>query len=80
MWRADEQVELLWLSFNLGTDDSRNLQSIPVIGSLLERGAHVVAYDPIVTESMRKRFPGIESTELSAATVKSAHAVTVAIS
>jgi UDPglucose 6-dehydrogenase len=33
---------------------------VPVIEGLLDRGASVVAYDPVATENMRERYPDIE--------------------
>jgi len=55
----DERVAVLGLSFKPGTDDVRNSRAIPVIEGLLERGADVVAYDPVAAEEMRERFPEI---------------------
>jgi UDPglucose 6-dehydrogenase len=41
----------LGLTFKAGTDDMRESPSIEVIERLIERGAHVTAYDPAVTTS-----------------------------
>ena len=57
---TDEQVAVLGLAFKPGTDDVRNSRAIPVIDGLLDRGADVVAYDPIATDNMRDRFPDTE--------------------
>lgn len=54
-----KQVTVLGLSFKPGTDDIRNSRAIPVINGLLERGADVIAYDPVAAENMRKHFPDI---------------------
>ncbi|WP_418282547.1 UDP-glucose 6-dehydrogenase AglM [Halorubrum sp. DTA98] len=57
---AGERVAVLGLAFKPGTDDVRNSRAIPVIEGLRERGATVVAYDPVATEAMRERFPDVE--------------------
>lgn len=54
------RIAVLGLAFKPGTDDIRNSRAIPVIEGLIERGATVVAYDPVATEKMRERFPEIE--------------------
>jgi len=54
-----EQVAVLGLSFKPGTDDIRNSRAIPVINGLQERGADVIAYDPVAAENMREHFPDI---------------------
>lgn len=54
-----EQVAVLGLSFKPGTDDIRNSRAIPVINGLLERGADLIAYDPVAAENMREHFPDI---------------------
>jgi UDPglucose 6-dehydrogenase len=55
-----ERVAVLGLSFKPGTDDIRNTRAVPVIEGLLDRGASVVAYDPVATENMRERYPDIK--------------------
>ncbi|WP_135806406.1 UDP-glucose 6-dehydrogenase AglM [Halorussus marinus] len=57
---AGERIAVLGLAFKPGTDDVRNSRAIPVVEGLQEHGADVVAYDPVATENMRERFPGIE--------------------
>ena len=52
-----ERVAVLGLSFKPGTDDTRNSRSVPVIDGLNQRGADVVAYDPVAVEDMRERYP-----------------------
>ncbi|MEA1932088.1 MAG: UDP-glucose 6-dehydrogenase AglM [Euryarchaeota archaeon] len=63
---ADKRIAVLGLSFKPRTDDVRNSRAIPVITGLLERGAHVVGYDPVATESMRERIPEIEYADSAA--------------
>jgi UDPglucose 6-dehydrogenase len=72
-----ERVAVLGLSFKPGTDDVRNSRAIPVIAGLLERGAEVVAYDPVATENMREHYPDIEYTESAADALEDAGAALV---
>ena len=51
------KVAVLGLTFKPGTDDLREAPSLDNIPLLLERGAEVVAYDPIGTENFKKLFP-----------------------
>jgi len=57
---AGERVAVLGLSFKPGTDDVRGTRAVPVIEGLQERGADVVAYDPVATESFDDYYPDIE--------------------
>ncbi|WP_336037531.1 UDP-glucose 6-dehydrogenase AglM [Halobacterium yunchengense] len=54
-----ERVAVLGLSFKPGTDDIRGTRAIPVIDGLQERGADVVAYDPVATEKMAEQRPDV---------------------
>jgi UDPglucose 6-dehydrogenase len=74
---ADKRVAVLGLAFKSGTDDVRNSRAIPVIEGLRERGAEVVAYDPVATENMRKHFPDIEYAESADEALEDAHAAVV---
>jgi len=56
---AGKRVAVLGLSFKPGTDDVRGTRAIPVIEGLHERGADVVAYDPVATESFHEYAPDI---------------------
>ncbi|MDL0118508.1 UDP-glucose 6-dehydrogenase AglM [Halobacterium salinarum] len=57
---TNKRVAVLGLAFKPGTDDVRNSRAIPVIEGLQDRGADVVAYDPVAVENMREHFPDIE--------------------
>lgn len=58
------RVALLGLAFKEDTDDMRESPAIPIARLLLERGAYVVAYDPIATHAARTVLPaGIRYTE-----------------
>ena len=50
-------VGVLGLAFKPGTSDVREAVSLDVIGSLLEHGAKVRAYDPQAAEAARKLLP-----------------------
>ncbi|MEW6096633.1 MAG: UDP-glucose/GDP-mannose dehydrogenase family protein [bacterium] len=49
-------VGVLGLAFKPDTDDMRESPAIPVIKSLLQKGAHIKAYDPVVKEKAKKIF------------------------
>jgi UDPglucose 6-dehydrogenase len=68
-------VAVLGLAFKPGTDDTRNSRAIPVIEGLQERGADIVAYDPVAT--LRERFPDVEYAESAAAAVEDASGAVV---
>ena len=74
---AGERVAVLGLSFKPGTDDVRNSRAIPVIEGLRERGAEVVAYDPVATEEMREHFPDIAYADSAADALEGAHGAVV---
>ncbi|MEH7613997.1 UDP-glucose dehydrogenase family protein [Gottfriedia acidiceleris] len=50
------KVAVLGLTFKPGTDDMREAPSIPNINYLVERGAHVIAYDPVGIDNAKKIF------------------------
>jgi UDPglucose 6-dehydrogenase len=54
-----KRVAVLGLAFKPNTDDMREAPSIPLINSLLERGAEVSAFDPVATEQAEKIFGGV---------------------
>jgi UDPglucose 6-dehydrogenase len=56
---AGKRVAVLGLAFKPGTDDTRNSRAVPVIEGLTERGADVVAYDPVAVTEMRERNPDL---------------------
>ncbi|SDY78340.1 UDPglucose 6-dehydrogenase [Halopenitus persicus] len=70
-------MAVLGLAFKPGTDDVRNSRAIPVIEGLRERGAKVVGYDPIATETMRERFPDLEYAPDAATALEGAAAAVV---
>ncbi|MFC7140599.1 UDP-glucose 6-dehydrogenase AglM [Halosimplex aquaticum] len=57
---AGKRVAVLGLSFKPGTDDVRGTRAVPVIEGLQARGADVVAYDPVATESFDEYYEDVE--------------------
>jgi UDPglucose 6-dehydrogenase len=57
------KVTVLGLSFKPETDDMRSAQSISIIKKLTEKGAEVIASDPVAIENARKLFPQIKFAE-----------------
>ncbi len=54
-----KRIGVLGLAFKPNTDDMRDAPSIPLINTLLDRGAEVRAFDPIAQEQAEKIFKGI---------------------
>jgi len=74
---AGERVAALGLSFKPGTDDIRNSRAISVIEGLEERGADIIAFDPVAANNMRERFPDIEYVDTTAAALDDAAAALI---
>jgi UDPglucose 6-dehydrogenase len=72
-----KRVAVLGLAFKPGTDDIRNSRAIPVIEGLQERGAEVVAHDPVATAAMRERFPDLTYADSAADALNGAHGAVV---
>ena len=56
---AGKRVGVLGLTFKPNTDDMRDAPSIPLIKGLIERGAEVVAFDPVGHEQAAPLLPDI---------------------
>lgn len=56
-------IAILGLAFKPETDDMREAPSVDIINSLLERGAKVVAYDPVAMVEAAKVLPKVEYVE-----------------
>jgi len=52
-------VALLGLAFKPNTDDMRESPAVPIARGMLERGAHVRAFDPAAMEAARPELPEI---------------------
>lgn len=74
---SGKRVAVLGLAFKPGTDDIRNTRAVPVIEGLQERGADIVAYDPVATENMRERYPDIEYATSAATALEGASGAVV---
>jgi UDPglucose 6-dehydrogenase len=60
---AGKRIAMFGLSFKPETDDMRDAPSIDIIRGLIERGATVVAYDPVARKEAAKVLPEIEYAE-----------------
>ena len=73
------RVFALWgLAFKPGTDDMREAPSRVLVQQLIERGARVVAYDPVAMEEARRVFgdnPGITYAASATAALQGADAL-----
>jgi UDPglucose 6-dehydrogenase len=56
---SGKRVGVLGLAFKPNTDDMREAPSIPLINGLIERGAEVMAFDPVAKEQAEKVFNNI---------------------
>jgi UDPglucose 6-dehydrogenase len=56
---SGKRIGVLGLAFKPNTDDMRDAPSIPLVNTLIERGAEVRAFDPIAQEQAEKIFKGI---------------------
>jgi UDPglucose 6-dehydrogenase len=67
---SGQRVAVLGLAFKPETDDMRDAPSVEIISGLVERGASIIAYDPVAKSEAQKLLPDIEyaSDEYEAAT------------
>jgi UDPglucose 6-dehydrogenase len=57
---SGKRVGVLGLAFKPNTDDMRDAPSIPLVNSLVERGATVSAFDPVARHQAEQILSGIE--------------------
>jgi UDPglucose 6-dehydrogenase len=57
---SGKRITVLGLAFKDNTDDIRDSRAIPVIRELIQKGAHVSAYDPMAISNMKQVFPEID--------------------
>jgi len=57
---AGKRLGVLGLAFKPNTDDMRDAPSIPLVKGLVDRGADVIAFDPVAREQAEKILTGIE--------------------
>jgi len=55
-----KRIAVLGLAFKPETDDIRDAPSIDIIKELLDRGANIVAFDPVARSEAEKVLPAIE--------------------
>src|SRR6185503_1466361 len=60
---AGKRIAIFGLSFKPETDDMRDAPSVDIIRGVIERGASVVAYDPVAKEAAARVLPEIEYAE-----------------
>ena len=72
------RIAVLGLSFKPGTDDIRKSRALDVIDSLHDRGANVVAYDPVAIENVRPNYPELEYAESAERALENADGAVVA--
>jgi UDPglucose 6-dehydrogenase len=72
---AGKRIAVFGLSFKPETDDMRDAPSIDIVRGLVERGATVVAYDPVAQHEAVKVLPEIEYAEDEYAAAKDADAL-----
>ena len=51
------KVAVLGLAFKAGTDDLREAPSLDNVELLLQKGADIIAYDPVAADNFRKKYP-----------------------
>ncbi|MDQ3074075.1 MAG: UDP-glucose/GDP-mannose dehydrogenase family protein [Pseudomonadota bacterium] len=74
---AGKRVGVLGLTFKPNTDDMRDAPSIPLIRALFERGAEVVAFDPVGREQAEPLLPAITFAATPEAVAEQADAIVV---
>ncbi|MDQ3483468.1 MAG: UDP-glucose/GDP-mannose dehydrogenase family protein [Pseudomonadota bacterium] len=57
---AGKRVGILGLSFKPNTDDMRDAPVLPLVRSLIEEGASVIAFDPAAMKHAQPLLPGLE--------------------
>ena len=72
------RIAVLGLAFKPGTDDVRKSRALDVIDHLQERGATVVAYDPVAIENVRPDYPDLEYADSAEGALEGADGAVVA--
>jgi UDPglucose 6-dehydrogenase len=72
-----KRVAILGLAFKPNTDDMREAPSIPLIKGLVERGAEVIAYDPVARQQAEQVLKGISFADNAHAAAAGADAVVI---
>jgi UDPglucose 6-dehydrogenase len=66
-----KKIGILGLSFKPDSDDIRESRAIPIVLTLLQEGAQVIAYDPMAMPAFKNLFPGISYARSSDEVLKS---------
>ena len=74
---SGKRIAVLGLAFKPNTDDMRDAPAIPIIKTLVDRGAEVSAYDPVAREQAEQTLGGIEFAEDAYAAASGADAVVI---
>lgn len=78
LWNVPgKRVALLGLAFKPDTDDIRFSPALAVAARLVEEGAEVVGYDPLVGDAARDAVPGLEVVADPHAALRGAHCAVV---
>jgi UDPglucose 6-dehydrogenase len=72
-----KRIGILGLAFKPNTDDMREAPSIPLVTALAERGASVIAFDPVAREQAEKVMKGVEFAEDAYAAATDADALVI---
>ena len=72
-----KKIAVLGLAFKPNTDDMRDAPSLALIAGLTERGAKVVAFDPVAREQAEKLISGIEFTDDAESAARGADALVI---
>ena len=74
---AGKRIAVLGLAFKPNTDDMREAPSIPIVKALAERGAELIAFDPVAREQAEKVLSEIEYASDAYAAADGADAVVI---
>jgi UDPglucose 6-dehydrogenase len=74
---ADKKIAVLGLAFKPNTDDMRDAPSVDIIPILQQKGANVLAYDPVANENAKKVIPGLQVAENLTEALEGADAVLI---
>lgn len=70
-------IGILGVTFKPNTDDMRDAPSLTILPSLIKKGAHVTAYDPVGMDNARKLLPGVNWSACPREVFNNADCVTV---
>jgi UDPglucose 6-dehydrogenase len=74
---SGKQVGVLGLAFKPNTDDMREAPSIPIVKTLIERGAQVRAFDPVARHQAEQVLSGTEFVDDAYAAAEAADALVI---